>query len=108
MKRYFVLFAMVLMFVSTSCEKKITDVTLDIVCLTIAPNYVKTLVATVLPENASNKNVTWTSSNEVVATVNNGVVSTHSVGQTIITVTTEDGNKTATCKLTVSNTPGQD
>ena len=102
------MFTVVLMFVSTSCEKKVTSVTLDIVCFTLAPGDFVVLTATVLPANAANKNVTWSSSNDKVSTVNNGTVNAISVGTAIITVTTEDGNKTATCKLTVSNTPGQD
>ena len=65
-----------------------------------------TLVATVLPENATNKSVTWKSSNEVVATVDaNGKVTAVAVGEATITVTTTDGsNKSATCKITVAKT----
>lgn len=56
------------------------------------------------PSTATNKKVTWTSSNEAVAAVdNNGNVTPVSVGSTIITVTSEDGNKTATCTVTVTN-----
>lgn len=62
------------------------------------------LVATVLPENARNKNVTWESSNTDVATVDeNGKVLAKSAGEATITVTTEDGDHTATCKVTVIN-----
>lgn len=61
----------------------------------------ETLIATVLPDNASNKNVTWESSNTSVATVDNGVITAKSVGNTTITVTTEDGSHTATCDVTV-------
>jgi uncharacterized protein (TIGR02145 family) len=60
-----------------------------------------TLSATVLPANAANKTVSWTSSNPAVATVNSGVITTHTLGTTTITVTTEDGNKTASCAMTV-------
>lgn len=61
-----------------------------------------TLKATVAPANASNKNVTWSSSNTAVATISDtGVVTGISVGETTITVTTEDGHKTATCKVNV-------
>lgn len=59
------------------------------------------LIATVEPSNATNKNVTWSSSNTAVAVVNNGVVTAVGNGEAIITVTTEDGGKTATCTVTV-------
>lgn len=60
------------------------------------------LTAEVKPATAINKKVTWTSSDETVATVyNNGVVTALKAGQTTITATTEDGGKTATCVVTV-------
>lgn len=63
-----------------------------------------TLTATVAPENASNKKVTWTSDNETVASVTSkGVVTAKSVGTATITATTKDGNFKATCKLTVTD-----
>ena len=60
-----------------------------------------TLTATVAPENATNKNVTWESSDETIATVEDGVVTGVAEGTANITVTTEDRNKTATCVVTV-------
>ena len=61
----------------------------------------KTLAAVVLPSNASNKAVTWISSNPENATVDsNGVVNFVKPGTSVITVTTVDGNKTATCTVT--------
>lgn len=80
----------------------VTGVTLSETKLTLMDEEEKTLVATVLPENASNTNVTWSSSDTAVATVNNGVVKGIAEGEAIITVTTEDGNQTATCAVTVS------
>ena len=62
-----------------------------------------TLTANVQPSNATNKNVTWSSSNPSVASVNNGVVTGISEGETTITVTTEDGSYTATHKVTVKS-----
>ena len=61
-----------------------------------------TLTATVIPSNATNKNVTWSSSNESVAIVSSeGVVTSVYSGRATITVTTTDGsNKTATCEVT--------
>ena len=61
------------------------------------------LTAIITPNNATNKNVTWTSSDPSVATVENGKVTALKAGTATITVTTEDGNKTASCKVTVLN-----
>ena len=61
-----------------------------------------TLTATVLPANAENKNVIWSSNNTSVATVSNGVVTPVSPGDATITVKSVDGNKSATCKVSVS------
>ena len=61
-----------------------------------------TLSATVLPENATNKNVLWSSNNPDIASVNQeGVVTALKPGNAIITVTTEDGEYTAQCEITV-------
>jgi len=60
-----------------------------------------TLTATVNPNDATNKTVTWSSSTPAVATVANGVVTPVTTGTTTITVATADGNKTASCTVTV-------
>jgi hypothetical protein len=59
------------------------------------------LTASVSPANASNKALTWSSSDRSVAVVENGIVTPKGNGTATITVTTVDGNKTATCKVTV-------
>lgn len=78
-------------------------VTLSFTSMTLNLNATTRLTATVLPADAANKNVTWKSSVEGVATVDdNGLVTAVSAGETTITVTTEDGEFTATCTVTVA------
>ena len=85
-----------------TAEVPVTGVKLNKTSRTIAVGKTAALTATVSPSNASNKNVTWKSSNTSVATVNSkGVVTGKKAGTATITVTTKDGNKTATCKVTV-------
>ena len=63
-----------------------------------------TLTPTVLPDNATDKSVSWSSDNTAVATVDtNGLVTAVAPGTANITVTTTDGNKQATCAVTVNN-----
>jgi uncharacterized repeat protein (TIGR02543 family) len=61
-----------------------------------------TLTATVAPPNAANKAVTWTSSNNAIATVSGGTVTGVTAGPTTITVRTADGGKTASATVTVA------
>ena len=89
---------------SLMVTQPVTGVTLNPASLSLFTGDNATLTATVEPGNATNKNVTWSSNNEAVATVdNNGKVTAKSAGTAIITVTTEDGSKTATCKVTVTD-----
>ena len=69
--------------------------------MTLEIGETSTLEATIIPDNATNKNITWTSENENIASVDNGVVTAIGEGETTITVITEDGEKTATCNITV-------
>ena len=82
----------------------VKSVTLSDTTAWLAPANTQPLTATVLPENASHKAVKWTSDNTAVAGVSiSGVITARGLGKATITVTTEDGKKTATCTLTVSN-----
>ena len=81
----------------------VTGVTLEPTSLTLFTSDTASLTATVQPEDATNKTVNWSSSNEAVATVDtNGKVTAVGEGTATITVTTEDGKKTATCTVTVT------
>ncbi|MBO7511136.1 MAG: Ig-like domain-containing protein, partial [Bacteroidales bacterium] len=80
---------------------RVTGVSLDKTSIALKVGESETLTATVAPADATNKNIIWTSSDEAVATVENGVVTGVSVGGATITVRTEDGNKTAECTVAV-------
>ena len=80
----------------------VESVTLDRTTCDLTPNESVQLLATVNPGYATNKSVTWSSSDNNVATVDaNGLVTAKSAGTAIITVTTTDGGKTATCTINV-------
>lgn len=79
-----------------------TGVTLDKTLASVKQGKTITLTATVEPADAVNKNVTWSSNDASVATVNNGVVTGVATGNAKITVTTEDGSHTASCTVTVT------
>lgn len=78
------------------------SVTLDKTTLSINEGSSYTLTATITPFDATNKSLIWTSDNEKVATVSNGKVTAVSEGSATITVKTEDGDYSATCKVTVT------
>lgn len=85
----------------------VIGVTLDKTTATIKVGGTVTLTATITPANATNKDVTWSSSDPAIATVDgNGVVKGVATGKATITVTTEDGSKTATCEVTVTSNGG--
>jgi len=80
----------------------VTGVSLNKTSLSLAVDGSESLIATVAPTNATNKNVTWKSSDTTKATVANGTVTAVAAGTATITVTTADGNITATCSVTVT------
>ena len=84
----------------------VDSVSLDKANATLEINGTVQLTATVLPATADDKSVSWTSSVPAVAEVSSsGLVTAKSAGQTVITVKTTDGNKTATCNITVNAAP---
>ena len=83
-------------------EVAVTGITLDKESALVEVGRTVQLTATVTPENVTNKNVIWTSSNENVARVVNGEVTGYEEGTVTITAITEDGGKTATCSVTVT------
>ena len=85
----------------------VTGVTLNTNTVTLTVGQSTLLIATVAPEDATNRNVRWTSSDSTIAAVDSdGNVKAVAAGEAIITVTTEDGSKTATCTITVTKQPG--
>lgn len=81
----------------------VTSVTLDQTSKALFVGDEFDLTATITPDNATVKTVTWASSDETKATVVNGHVTALAAGTPTITVTTTDGGFTATCELTISN-----
>ena len=89
--------------------KKNEDESIDVTGINVTPTSSEikvggtaTITATVKPDNATNKNVTWSSSNTAVATVSeSGVITGKSEGTATITATTVDGNYTAEATITV-------
>ena len=80
----------------------VTSISLDKTALTLTEEETYQLTATIEPADATNQNVTWTSDDTAVATVSaDGLVTAVQAGTATITVTTEDGGKTATCRVTV-------
>lgn len=85
----------------------VTGVSLNKTSTTIQVGFATTLTATITPSNATNKSVTWTSSNTSVATVSStGKVSGKSAGTATITCKTNDGGYTAICIVTVTGSGG--
>ena len=83
--------------------KKVTGISTSPATATLAAAATQQLTTTVTPADASNRNLTYSSSNEAVATVNaTGLITAVATGEATITVTSVDGSFTDTCVVTVS------
>ena len=92
---------------STAYVTLVSGITLDKTELALTVGDTQTLVATILPSDAANKSVSWSSDKPSVATVDeNGKVTAVAEGTAKITVTTVDGKKTADCAVTVTAKSG--
>ena len=87
----------------TIVPTEVFSITLDKSSASLKVGETVTLIATVGPEDATDKTVTWTTSDATVATVSNGVVTAKKLGTA--TITAKAGEKTATCSITVIPTP---
>ena len=90
---------------SSTLTKKVTGISLDYSSISVVKGSTKKLTATVRPSNATNKKVTWTSSNKKIATVTQtGKVKGIKAGTAKITVKAKDGSgEKAVCTVTVKN-----
>ncbi len=79
----------------------VTGISLDLAGLELFVGTTYQLTATITPDSATNKNVSWSSSDEDVAMVENGLIVARSKGRAMVTATTEDGNYTASCVVLV-------
>lgn len=100
--------ALIVLCAFSSCEKEVTIVDAEGITITpakasVSHHGVTTLTATVSPDNATSKAITWTTKDKSIATVSKyGVVEGIKPGTTTITATTNDGNFSATCEVTVT------
>lgn len=91
---------------TATCEVTVSEnvagVTLSETSIALKETEQKLLFATVAPEDASNKTVVWTSSDEEVASVAFGVVLARKAGHCVVTAATADGNYSASCEVDVT------
>ena len=81
----------------------VSGITLNKSSIKLLPGATQKLIASVNPDDATNKNVIWISSDSTIAVVDSGLVKAINVGETTVKVLTEDGKKSAECKVVVSD-----
>ena len=91
---------------TVTVSQPVTGISLNQSSISIIKGKTYQLSASIQPSGASNRNVTWSSSNSNIATVSSsGKVSAKAAGTATISVTTKDGSKAAKCTVTVKNEP---
>jgi uncharacterized protein YjdB len=91
---------------TVSTPVPVTGILLNPTTLQLTEVEQRSLSVIFTPADATNRNVTWSTSNSSVATVVNGTVTAKGKGTATITATTEDGSKTAACTVTVTENGG--
>lgn len=91
----------------TECTE-VTGVTLRRIAIVMGTGDETSVGVTITPDNATNKDVIWSSTDDRIATVNDGKIVAHAEGNVSIIVRTEDGNYTSECIVCVSDTPSED
>ena len=87
----------------TKIDKALKSITMNTSKVSLKIGETGWVGVTYNPSNATNKVLTWKSSNEKVATVKEGTIKAVGLGTATLTATSEDGGKTATCKVTVTD-----
>ncbi len=108
MKHFYQLFFLFIAILFASCSKEpaeipVNKISISETTITLKVGQTETLSATVSPDDATDKTVTWTSSDNSIASVKDGVVTAIKLGTA--TITAKAGDKTATCSVTVAATP---
>lgn len=110
MSKIFSVLMLVAIVALSSCKKDVVDpinvegISINKPATSLVVGKTEILTVTVSPENAENKSVKWSSSDEAIATVSDaGEVMAVAAGEAIITATTTEGGKSATCAITVVN-----
>ncbi len=95
--------ALPILYIEQAAPVFVIGVTLDLAEVQLFVGATQQLTATINPAEATNKNLIWTTADATVATVENGLITAVAQGNTIITVTTEEGGYMATCNVIVKD-----